>query len=123
MDKIDKLIQIAEILESNNLHVNILWKKYFNIACNHLGIKDKKTINILFAWGEYGHNWKALWKEDSEYKDDDFNRLYKVFVYEAMYIADRLSIDRLFRCHWLYNQYKISIKEEIYKVKNGLDNI
>ena len=112
MNKIEKLNTISKALALGSQDVDVLWKGYFYIACNLLGIKGKSSVNALFEWGENGHNWEALWLSESDYKDSTISEIYYDFTDEAIYIADRLSLDRLFRTHWLYNQYKRLLKFE-----------
>jgi hypothetical protein len=118
MNKIDKLTKISKALALGNEDVTNLWKNYFTIACNYLGIKDITSINVLFEWGENGHNWEQLWlSENPDYKNATVSEIYQDFTTEAMYISDRMSLDRLFRTHWLYNVFKKLVADEIYKTK------
>jgi hypothetical protein len=118
MNKIDKLNKISKALALGNENVTNLWKNYFTLSCNYLGIKDITSINVLFEWGENGHNWKQLWlSENPDYKNATVSEIYQNFTAEAIYIADRLSLDRLFRTHWLYNMFQCLMADEIYKTK------
>jgi hypothetical protein len=87
--------------------LTLLWKEFFTIYLKSQGF-NKKAINKLFEWGDGGHNWVELHQENSEYYGKFGRvRLSQSFKGEVNYIYDRMSLDRLFRAHWIYNQYVI----------------
>lgn len=94
------MIDIADKITINNYIA--MWKKYFYIGANKLGF-SQHSIDLLFEWGEGGHNWELL-NCDTRHKYYTKSALISDLKYEMSYIADRLSIDRLFRAHWLFNQ-------------------
>lgn len=98
MSIIDKLIHFS--IHSKNLH---LWEGLFKEVLKNWGF-DKNAQNTLFEWGNHGHNWTKLHENDSE-KSMPANEVLESFFAEVDYCSDRMSMDRLFRCHWLYNLY------------------
>lgn len=62
------------------------------------------AINKLFEWGDGGHNWTALHKGNTEYENYNEDEILSEFKAEVSYTYDRMSLDRLFRTHWLFNQ-------------------
>ena len=81
------------------------WKAFFTCYLKFIGF-NPKAIKELFQWGSDGHNWDALHIENTEYANEKKDKLLQSFCSEVEYIYDRISLDRLFRAHWLYNQYK-----------------
>lgn len=98
-----KLESYDETFENNYLEIKKIWKEFFDITLKDIGIKSKKSINILF-WEWDMCNWKAMHRENSEYKNCSRKEMYNSFSREASYIADRISLDRIFRTHWLFKQ-------------------
>lgn len=92
-----KLENLYEQITEDN--VDSIWHQFFVTYLESIGY-NHKAIDSLFEWGKGGHNWKALHPEDGQV--EDFISLKE----EMRYIYDRMSLDRLFRCHWIYNQYK-----------------
>ena len=84
--------------------IPVLWKEYHSKALSRLGF-NKQSREQLFSWGENGHNWKKLHIGNSSYagKDNIRKLLREDFLEDVLYIFDRISLDRLFRCHWLFN--------------------
>ena len=78
---------------------------------------DKKNIEILFQWGEYGHNWNKLHPSDAESSRSQEEKLAELIA-ELHYCSDRMSMDRMFRCHWLFNQFCLQYRQQI---QNALD--
>lgn len=57
-------------------------------------------------------NWKALHKENTDYKDASKAEMVEAFKGDICYISDRLSYDRVFRSHWLFrNAFAAEISE------------
>lgn len=81
------------------------WKKAFECISEHLGF-DKKSTKILFEWGNGGYNWEQLHFDKTKYKSYSFSQLINLLDSEATYCSDRMSLDRLFRCHWIFNEIK-----------------
>lgn len=98
MITIDKLIHFSN--HSKNLH---LWENLFKEVLKNWGF-NKTAQDKLFEWGKYGHNWEKL-HENSIEEDMPANEVLNQFFGEVDYCSDRMSLDRLFRCHWLYNLY------------------
>lgn len=91
--------------------IKSLWYKFFSVALKKYGF-NKRAIDELFKWGNSGHNWKELWQENSiDYKNYGEILLLRAFIYEIEYIYDRVSLDRLFRTHWIFNQYSYKRKK------------
>lgn len=104
---------IKGIENSNILEVvEKLWKDCFTYI---LKKRDKKytrqTINDLFYNFEMC-NWKAMWKENTEYSSHSKDELKKSFYIEIMMNSDRFSLDRLFRTHWLFLRWKDEVEKE-----------
>ena len=64
---------------------------------------NNKSIKCLFEDFDM-ENWTALHIENTEYAGKSKDKLVSEFIGECHYIADRMSLDRLFRCHWLFKQ-------------------
>lgn len=106
---IDRLYELATLLAGyhanfmeNYQDIKLAWKEYFDRSLLDIGL-DQKSIDVLFTKWEMG-NWRAMHIETSEYKDHSKNDLYRVFTNDLEYISDRISLDRIFRNHWLYRQ-------------------
>lgn len=130
-DIVDEFIDFAdyikEVIESNDkiefnsiLKIKNRWEQLYKKQLIQWEF-NKKATNDLFEWGENGHNWSKLHTTDEEDKKSCINWL-DDFSYELDYCCDRMSLDRLFRCHWLYNQAIYKYKQDnppIYKY-NGI---
>ncbi len=95
-----------------------LWYNYFSTILKNQKF-NQVSIDQLFGWGNFGHNWKTLHDEnDKDWQHDKTKKqLFDSFYAEVYYISDRMSLDRLFRTHWLFN--KISNKhysKEVNKI-------
>jgi hypothetical protein len=86
------------------------WKDLFCRQLKQWGFNDKAT-DALFLWGTEGHNWNKLHPSDNDLQVPA-NEILGSFYGEVSYCSDRMSIDRLFRCHWLYNLYKMKLQKE-----------
>ncbi len=64
-------------------------------------------------------NFKPWHKENTKYKDFSIEGMLKEFKSELYYCSDRMTFDRLFRCHWLYRQ---SIPDELYRLEQEEDS-
>lgn len=93
----DNKITIDLIIKIKNRWEELYKKQLFQWQFN------KKAANDLFEWGENGHNWSKLHTTEEEDEKTYIDWLHD-FLYELEYCCDRMSLDRLFRCHWLYNQ-------------------
>lgn len=100
-----------------------LWKDIF-IKCLLLWGFNKKSTEMLFQWGNMGHNWKLLWNPtDDKNKENKFLDEYRTniqetfnsFQGEVFYCSDRMHDDRLFRCHWEYNNFVRQFKKKFKK--------
>ena len=109
--KYDKVINLAvklwrmrniENYEESFDEVRVIWEEFFFRAFKMMGM-NKKSIKVLWEDFEMS-NWKAMWFEGSEFENYTYRELFETFVGEAHYICDRLSIDRIFRTHWLFKE-------------------
>lgn len=90
------------------------WYKCFSYILKSFKVGyTEKTIKSLFYDFEMC-NWKAMWKENSEYKGHSKKQMFESFISECSYVSDRTSYDRLFRTHWLFLN---TFEKEIHKVK------
>lgn len=120
-DNADRRIELATELVSYDetyadryVEIKQLWKEFFDITLRDLGIKDQESIDVLFFKWDM-QNWNAMHRENTEYKYAPRKELYNSFSGEADYIADRISLDRIFRTHWLYRQvFGDEIMQDIY---------
>jgi hypothetical protein len=109
MDTVDKLCKFSD--KRKNIKN---WKNLFSEVLSNWGFTEP-SISKLFEWGaEYGHNWEKLHPSQEEELQSS-TEILEDFWNEVSYCSDRMSIDRLFRCHWLYNYYFIKLSKE--KVK------
>ena len=67
------------------------WEEYARKYMENWEWNDK-SISDFIKWGKYGFNNKLLRKYNS----------FESFYNEVEYSSDRMSIDRLFRCHVKY---------------------
>jgi len=81
--------------------IHVCWKKVFYKTLDRWDWNDQ-TKDVLFEWGKYGYNWKHLHLTDEE-ENMSVRDAYRNFYGEIDYIYDRMSVDRLFRCHRLCN--------------------
>ena len=97
--------KVQEITESKKDYkvVSQLWKEVFTSFLSYLRFNEY-AIDSLFEWGDFGHNWKDLHKENTEYAGLSELQLFTHFKGDLDYCSDRMSLDRLFRLHWLYKQ-------------------
>lgn len=106
-DKIYKIYQDIDSMRKSNAYdykkLKSLWKKFFTMALKDGFDFNKESINVLFDWGSGGHNWIELHPTD-EYNKLSKKKKFDKFCHEIFYISDRLSIDRIFRTHWMFNQ-------------------
>lgn len=112
---VDFANDIRKIIESNITIKSIIiiknkWEQLYKKQLFQWEFNGKAT-NDLFEWGENGHNWSKLHTTDKEDEKFCINWL-DDFLYELEYCSDRMSLDRLFRCHWLYNQAIYSYKRD-----------
>jgi len=100
-----------------------LWEKAFSrwLRLMGFGIRSRKA---LFGWGRdgfpqalfiglsgtentlqsfrlWGHNWEKLHPTETE-KEMSFEERLDDFSSNVCYASDRMSLDRLFRCHWRF---------------------
>ena len=106
------IVDLFCYFSSNKLDFSY-WKSLYILQLMYWGF-SKKSAEHLFEWGSYGHNWEKLHptEEDSKKTIEEItNRFYG----EVAYCSDRMWLDRLFRCHWLYN-YKL-LRDKDVQVK------
>jgi hypothetical protein len=97
------------------------WKEIFTGALEYWGFNDP-AISSLFNWGcssltgyRGEHNWKKLHSTDEEILWSSEEKLQR-FLSEVSYISDRITLDRLFRTHWLFNFWCSSVPELEFKL-------
>lgn len=84
--------------DGNAIEVSNAWEKCFKIILRKSFGFNRKARNEMFKWGSDGFNWNVLHPENStnskEYR--------AMFMSEVAYCSDRMTLDRLLRCHHLY---------------------
>ena len=90
------------------------WMQCFNhiLKSFNCGFTNKCIESLYYDFDM--DNWKAMHKENSEYKDCNKDELIENFVWECAYIADRVSYDRLFRTHWIFRH---AFEDELNKIR------
>ena len=90
------------------------WFKCFSyiLKSYRLGYTNKIIKSLFYHFDM--DNWKAMHKENTEYKDCSKEQLIDHFCGECSYICDRTSYDRLFRTHWLF---KKAFSNELWGLK------
>lgn len=63
----------------------------------------ERTVKCLY-FGFQMQNWEILHKENTKYRNYTQEEFLAEFKSEVLYICDRLSLDRIFRTHWLFRQ-------------------
>lgn len=96
MDYIDKVIEW-----SNSEGDLKEWRHHLSYYLKQWGW-NKKAINHFYAWGENGFNNKLL------HIETDLDKFYR----EVHYCSDRMSLDRLFRCHVMFRTLTIQAAKE-----------
>ena len=99
-NEVDKFIETQKLTDKFLLNLQVQWKLLFKWYLQRRGF-NIIAIDQLFAWGNGGYNWKELWGDKDETLDLE-ERIHN-FIGELYYCSDRMSLDRLFRCHWLFN--------------------
>jgi len=99
----EKLQRYDYTYDDHYANIKLIWKQYFDETLQEIDITDQKAKDILFY--EFTmQNWNAMHRENTEYKTFSRRNLYQNFSAEASYISDRISLDRLFRTHWMFRQ-------------------
>jgi len=113
INKIDKFIKGLSNSTDFNQTMNI-WFWFFKYTLKRDGFNNKSIKELFYHWEMA--NWKAMHQENTEYKGKTKEELFDFFVGDAAYCSDRMSYDRLFRCHWLFRQ---TFKEEFNSYINS----
>lgn len=109
-NRLNKFInKLHEFEKHNNITLDNIkyimkeWKIILKQQLLNFGWKFNNTLlDDIYRWGSNGYNWTKLHsKKKDEYKT--IQTYIKHFSGELEYCSDRMSIDRLFRCHWEYN--------------------
>lgn len=79
------------------------WEPLFTLQLQRWGF-GRSGASTMFKWGEHGHNWVKLHPTEEEEKLAP-DVVLNMFYAEVDYCSDRMSLDRLFRCNWLYHLY------------------
>ena len=88
------------------------WFWIFNYYLQTLDFNDESVKKLFYDWDM--DNWKAMHREKSEYKNYSNKQLLEDFKGDMNYCSDRMSLDRLFRNHWKFNQI---FSKELLKIK------
>lgn len=83
-----------------DIHKN--WYNCFStiLKTKFIGFNDLSISTLFYHFDML--NWKALHKENTEYCNTPTTELIEIFKADVNYISDRVSLDRLFRVHWLF---------------------
>ena len=93
--------------------LKFLWFACFSYVLRDFNSGFNFQSSFSLFWYFDMENWAALHKENTEYVDYSQKRLKNSFLNEINYCSDRMSFDRLFRCHWLFkNVYSKNIWNE-----------
>jgi len=105
-DHIEKSLVLCRYIAAGDCCVGGVenrWHQAFNSVLRDFGFPSRVRS---FMWDELVcGNWERLHMTDEEEAltaDEWLDKL----RWEVMYCADRWSIDRLSRCHWLFRAYK-----------------
>lgn len=80
------------------------WEPLFILQLQRWGF-GLTGATAMFEWGEsFGHNWNKLWPNEEEKKAAP-EVVLNWFYSEVQYCSDRMSLDRILRCNWLYHLY------------------
>jgi len=119
-DIINEYINFSDYMlaetKTNNISIDVIlqikseWKRLFKLQLSEYGFNNI-SIRELFIWGNNGHNWNKLHTNVEEEKKNVIEWLGKM-AGEIYYCCDKMSLDRLFRCHWLFNHTIIQFKKE-----------
>jgi len=104
--KVHKIMKLLNTMSKYKLEdfdqIHKYWFKTFNFILKNWGF-NKKARHELFYWWDMD-NWKAMHLDKSEYKKCSKEKLFDHFLGDTNYCSDRMSYDRLFRCHWLFRK-------------------
>jgi hypothetical protein len=90
------------------------WYKCFSYILKSFNVNYTDTAIKSLFYDFDMDNWKAMWKENTEYADYSNEQLIKEFCGETSYISDRTSYDRLFRTHWFFRN---AFREKLIKIR------
>ena len=99
------------------LKIKELWKKYFYKIMYYKFGSSRFFAREFFDWGKYGYNWNVLHQNEMYKEDASTFQCLSDFYGELFYVSDRISYDRLFRVHWLWNRFEYSFLKEIHSNK------
>jgi hypothetical protein len=106
----DRLYVISGLIqqETDEDIIIRLWKAFFCTALIEIYKFNTSAAEEMFNWGSDDHNWEKLHSTDEILSIADFKS-------EVNYISDRISLDRLFRTHWMINQLMLDKRlKELY---------
>ena len=96
MQSFDKLTRVEEIISK--------WKQCFIYILNK---REYPFMVIEDLFNNFSmDNWHDLHKENTKYATFTKKELYEEFCLECCYICDRVDLDRLFRTHWLFLNWR-----------------
>jgi hypothetical protein len=89
------------------------WMDCFNYYLTTLGYNNKSIESLFYDFEMC--NWTAMHIENTRFKEMSPEQLVLDFTGECEYICDRMSLDRLFRTHWVFRQaYKCDLDRISY---------
>lgn len=110
-DRIKKLDLVNFFIRFSKYEYPIsYWRALFIAQLVKWGF-NKESAFILSTWGQHGHNWRDLWPTD-DIEETETSKVLEKFYSEVSYCSDRMGMDRLFRCHWLFNYYRRRAADE-----------
>ena len=104
-DTMDRSCAIVRYVKSGAVTpdgVERRWRQAFNCVLRDFGFPSH--IRTLMWCDLAAGNWEHMHMTDEETAKTADEWLHD-FAYDAFYCADRWSIDRLTRCHWMFRQY------------------
>lgn len=96
-----------------------LWCGYFADYLYYTGW-NKAAVRQVLEWGELGHNWKLLHWTEVEDTPEAYASAMEDMRSEVIYTSDRMSLDRAFRIHHMYNriQSRAALKDWMDEAKS-----
>ncbi len=96
---VDEFENLALSVLDGKLNLETAALRWHDLAVEQLGAFGfpEEQAKLLLKWGEEGHNWVALYFDDTVSKE----RYLKRFASDVRYCSDRMSLDRILRCNWL----------------------
>ena len=96
------VVDLLELFANRKFDISF-WPGLYVLQLRKWGF-NLPSAKKLAEWGSEGHNWEKLHPSEAE-KEMTPEAILGRFYAEVGYCSDRMGLDRLFRCHWLYNEY------------------